>query len=104
MARTPGAWARAIAVHLDRSPTTISRELRRNRESVGGYRASSAHAMTYKRASRPKPAKLAVNLALREQVEEDLEKRYSPEQITGCCAWSSPTTRRCGCPQRLSTS
>jgi hypothetical protein len=26
---------------------------------------------------------LAVNLALREKVEQDLEKKYSPEQITG---------------------
>ena len=39
--------------------------------------------MAYHRASRPKPAKLAVNLALREKVEQDLEKKYSPEQITG---------------------
>lgn len=39
--------------------------------------------MAYHRASRPKPAKLAVNLALREKVEQDLEKKFSPEQITG---------------------
>ena len=39
--------------------------------------------MAYHRASRPKPAKLAVNLALREKVEQDLQKKYSPEQITG---------------------
>ena len=74
---------RAIAAQLARSPSTISRELRRNREPGGGYRASSAHAMAYHRASRPKPAKLAVNLALREKVEQDLQKKYSPEQITG---------------------
>ncbi len=74
---------RAIATQLGRSPSTISRELRRNRESGGGYLASSAHAMAYHRASRPKPAKLATNLALREKVEQDLEKKYSPEQITG---------------------
>ncbi len=34
-------------------------------------------------ASRPKPAKLQVNLALRTVVEEDLAHRYSPEQIAG---------------------
>lgn len=39
--------------------------------------------MAYHRASRPKPAKLITNLALRERVEQDLEKKYSPEQITG---------------------
>ncbi len=35
------------------------------------------------RASRPKPSKLAVNLRLRRHVEEDLRRRYSPEQIVG---------------------
>lgn len=39
--------------------------------------------MAYHRVCRPKPAKLAVNLALREKVERDLQKRYSPEQISG---------------------
>jgi IS30 family transposase len=39
--------------------------------------------MAYHRASRPKPAKLATNMALRTKVEQDLEKKYSPEQITG---------------------
>ena len=81
--RAAGRSVRAIATHLDRSPSTISRELSRNRESGGGYWASSAHAMAYHRASRPKPAKLATNLVLRAKVEKDLEKKYSPEQISG---------------------
>ena len=42
-----------------------------------------AHALAYHRASRPKPAKLAVCQKLRRQVEEDLRRRYSPEQIAG---------------------
>jgi len=46
-----------------------------------GYRATTAHALAYERASRPKPAKLAINEALRAKVEEDLHRRYSPEQI-----------------------
>jgi len=81
--RAAGASVRTIVARLGRSPSTVSRELRRNREAGGGYRAISAQAMAYHRASRPKPAKLAVNLALREKVEQDLEKKYSPEQITG---------------------
>jgi transposase, IS30 family len=44
---------------------------------------STAHALAYQRASRPKPAKLALNLALRARVEQDLGKKYSPEQIAG---------------------
>jgi hypothetical protein len=42
-----------------------------------------SHARAYVRASRPKPAKLAVHQRLRRQVEEDLRRRYSPEQIVG---------------------
>jgi IS30 family transposase len=83
LARAAGASMRSIAARLGRSPSTISRELARNRESGGGYRASSAHAMAYHRASRPNTAKLAVNLVLRDKVEQDLQKKYSPEQIAG---------------------
>jgi IS30 family transposase len=43
----------------------------------------TAHALAYVRASRPKPAKLVTNLQLRRVVEEDLSRRYSPEQIVG---------------------
>ena len=81
--RAAGMSMRVIAAELGRSPSTVSRELQRNREPAGGYVPSSAHARAYHRASRPKPAKLEVNLALRAVVERDLEKRYSPEQISG---------------------
>jgi transposase, IS30 family len=81
--RAAGASVRSIASLLDRSPATISRELRRNAEPGGDYRASSAHAAAWVRASRPKPAKLASNVVLRAKVERDLEKKYSPEQIAG---------------------
>ena len=74
---------RAIAARLGRDPGTISRELARNSDAKGEYRAMSAHAQAYERASRPKPAKLAINVVLRERVEHYLEKRYSPEQIAG---------------------
>ena len=73
---------RSIARRLGRSPSTISRELARNTDR-GGYRATRAHALAYERASRPEPAKLATNLVLRRKVEEDLRRRYSPEQIVG---------------------
>lgn len=74
---------RAIAARLGRSPSTVSRELRRGANRPGRYRARAAHAAAYDRASRPKPAKLVTNLALRAQVEQDLGKKYSPEQIAG---------------------
>jgi len=83
LARAGGQSMRAIAARLGRSPSTISRELSRNAESSGRYRATSAHAAAWERAARPKQAKLATNLALRERVEHDLQKKYSPEQIAG---------------------
>jgi transposase, IS30 family len=83
LARAGGESMRAIARRLGRSPSTISRELQRNASGAGCYRATTAHALAYERAGRPKPAKLATNLVLRRKVEEDLRRRYSPEQIVG---------------------
>jgi transposase, IS30 family len=83
LGRARGDSIRAIAAIIGRSPSTVSRELRRNADRLGGYRATTAHALAYARASRPKPAKLVTNLRLRGMVEADLAKRYSPEQISG---------------------
>jgi len=83
IAHARGQGVRQIAHSLGRSPSTISRELARNVEGTKDYRATTAHALAYERASRPKAAKLATNLALRAKVEKDLERKYSPEQITG---------------------
>jgi transposase, IS30 family len=81
--RAAGESMREIARRLGRSPSTVSRELLRNACGVGGYRATTAHALAYERASRPKPAKLATNQRLRQVVEDDLARRNSPEQIAG---------------------
>ena len=81
--RARGDSIRAVAVIIGRSPSTVSRELRRNADRLGGYRATTAHALAYARASRPKPAKLVTNLVLRGKVEADLATKYSPEQIAG---------------------
>jgi IS30 family transposase len=69
---------RKIARRLDRSPSTISRELRRNattRSRSFTYRATAAQWHADRRARRPKPAKLAVNQALRHYVQERLGGR-----------------------------
>jgi IS30 family transposase len=84
LGRARGDTMRVIARRLGRSPSTISRELERNADPRGGdYRATTAHALAHERASRPKPAKLQSNLALRELVQDDLRRRFSPEQIAG---------------------
>jgi IS30 family transposase len=66
---------REIAGRVGRSPSTISRELRRNAATRGGkldYRATTAQWHADRRARRPKTAKLAGNDALREYVQDRL--------------------------------
>jgi IS30 family transposase len=66
---------REIARRLGRSPSTISRELRRNastRSHVVAYRATTAQWHAERRASRPKVAKLAAVDALRDYVQDRL--------------------------------
>ncbi len=73
--RAQGAGVREIARQLDRSPSTISRELRRNAATRGGkleYRASVAQWKAEMMARRPKTAKLAANEDLREYVHRRL--------------------------------
>ena len=70
-----GCSVREIARRLGRSPSTISRELRRNAATRGGsleYRASTAQWHADRQARRPKVAKLAANDALRIYVQDRL--------------------------------
>jgi IS30 family transposase len=70
--RAGGCGVREISRRLGRSPSTISRELRRNAPARGGYRATTAQWHAEQRARRPKPAKLAINEKLRRYVQERL--------------------------------
>lgn len=66
---------RASAWAMARTPSTISRELRRNaatRSGGVGYRATTAQRHADRAAQRPKPAKLAENKQLRAYVEDPL--------------------------------
>jgi IS30 family transposase len=77
-----GDSMRAIAAELGRSPSTISRELSRNRDPQSGqYRPFTAHRLAAARRARPKPRKLTRDGPLRSFVEDRLERRWSPEQI-----------------------
>ena len=70
-----GTGIRAIARKLDRSPSTISRKIRRNSATRGGdfdYRATTAQWHADRSAQRPKPSKLAKNLLLRDYVQDRL--------------------------------
>jgi IS30 family transposase len=66
---------RDIARRLGRSPSTVSREVRRNPATRTGqldYRASVAQWKAEQAARRPRPAKLAENAKLREYVQDRL--------------------------------
>jgi transposase, IS30 family len=66
---------REIARRCGRSPSTISRELRRNAATRSGgleYRATAAQWHADRKAKRPKAAKLATHEALRQYVQERL--------------------------------
>ena len=79
-----GKSRRDIASILQRSPATISREIRRNNYAYGGYqyRAMVAHPKACRRAHIPrKKRKLDTNERLRQFVFEHLNKRWTPEQI-----------------------
>jgi IS30 family transposase len=85
--------ARSIAKQLGRSPSTVSREIRRN----GGYdryRATLADENAWARSRRPKCCKLAANPRLRQAVAGKLRLDWSPEQIAG---WLKRTHPEDGC-------
>jgi IS30 family transposase len=73
--RARGCGVRETARLLGRSASTISRELRRNAATRGGYleyRASTAQWHADRRGRRPKAAKLVVNAELRRYVQDRL--------------------------------
>jgi transposase, IS30 family len=79
--QSSGLSIRGIAVVVGRSPSTISRELRRNTVSRHGYLAHNAHRASVKRRQRPRISTLAADGPLRDYVVAKLAKRWSPEQI-----------------------
>ncbi len=90
-----GDAIRGIAYRLGRAPSTVLRELRRNMRQPyrtrsrwktpatrpWDYRPSLAQRRAERGAARPKPAKLATNLPLRELVEAKLGQQLSPQQV-----------------------
>jgi IS30 family transposase len=77
-----GLSMRSISDQLGRSPSTISRELKRN-GGVASYRATQSDQAAWDRARRPKTCKLALYPQLRHSVVRKLKRSWSPEQIAG---------------------
>jgi transposase, IS30 family len=84
--REQGYGVRDIARRLGRSPSTISRELRRNMTGGddGAYRPGLAHSRARERARRTRTGIFARLPELRSAVQAKLELQWSPEQIA---AW-----------------
>lgn len=77
-----GASIRQIAIAIQRSASTVSREIKRH----GGparYRAAEAESQAWDRARRPKLCLLARHSKLQEVVARRLQLDWSPQQISG---------------------
>jgi IS30 family transposase len=94
--KSHGAGVRQIARQVYRTPSTISRELRRNAATRCGnldYRASTAQWHADRRLGRPKIAKLAANELLREYVQDRLAGKV---RVTNRARVRGPKTRWIG--------
>ncbi len=79
--RGEGQSIRQIAAAVDRPPSTISRELRRNHGIQIGYRPGYAHEQA--RARRWSGSRLERDAELRTAVLDGLARGWSPEQVAG---------------------
>jgi len=76
-----GMGVRGIAAEMGRSPSTVSREIRRNSDHDGRYRPHHAEHAARARARRPRKRRVAVDGLLGEVVGRLLARRWSPEQV-----------------------
>lgn len=89
-AMVAGESIRSTAARLGRSPSTISREIKRNGGGEG-YRAHQADETAWERARRPKRCKLVEDRALARIVAGKLRMLWSPEQIAGWLKHTYPS-------------
>jgi IS30 family transposase len=78
--KSKGFNQKEIAAHLAVSPSTISRELARNKDKLIGYQAAHANNLALQRHKR-QPYKLTPEIML--SIKEKLNEYLSPGQITG---------------------
>jgi len=95
--RADGQSKRQIAARLDRSASTISRELNRNTGVHVGYKPAYAHEQAW--ARRWSGSRLARQPVLREFVLDRLAMGWSPEQVSGRLAHED--TSMCISPESI---
>jgi transposase, IS30 family len=91
--RADGRSVRQIASSLDRSASTISRELRRNTGAQVGYKPVYADEQAW--ARRWRGSRLVRQPALREFVLNRLAMGWSPEQVSGRLTLEKHSMRIC---------
>jgi IS30 family transposase len=91
--RRSGLSIRQIARKMQRAPSTISRELRRNTVSTRGYLPHTAHRLSVRRRCRPREPKLLANVELGVYVQSKLRKKWSPQQISQRLIKDFPTNQ-----------
>ena len=87
--RTAGQSIREIAAALDRAPSTVARELKRNRTGKGEYKARYADEQAW--ARRWCGSRLERDDDLRGRVLRRLAQGWSPEQVAGRLAREAGT-------------
>ncbi len=99
--RHEGFDQKEIATAVDRSPSTISRELRRNRTGEQYYAGLAQLECERRRRERPLVRKLD-NPELNQAVRVGLAQEWSPEQIAGRLEQQHPECPdRCVAPQTI---
>lgn len=73
----------AIAAHLGRDKSVVSREVRRNSTKTRGYRLVHADCQAQRRRARPQLGKVAASEVLTARVRADLKRGRSPKAIAG---------------------
>ena len=80
-----GLSIRQIAASLDRSPSTVARELKRNGSRTQGYQPRYADQQAH--ARRWRGSKLERDEVLRYKVLSRLKQGWSPEQVSGSAGY-----------------
>ena len=80
---TEGFSFRAIARKLKRSPSTISREIKRNAKKNGEYSANHAQELCHHRRKECGPSYIFADPEAAEYVIQRIKMKWTPEQIAG---------------------
>jgi IS30 family transposase len=78
-----GWGVRAIASQIGRSPSVVSREIRRNSTRTRGYRPVAADCRAERRRGRRQERAVGADPVLRARIAADLRRSRTPRQIAG---------------------